>query len=264
MLGCTLLPAPKSWDIRGWGEMNSLNGATWSLFWEYIANILYGTLIRRLPKALLAVFVAFAALLTLDVTLNTDTFNLLGGRAYAANTVIGGWSLDAEQCYIGIARLLYPFFAGLLLSRLGMTIRLKGGFWWCSLLVALLLCMPCIPGGEKGTWTCGNGIYNALCILVMFPLIVAMGAGSNVTDKRSMAVCKFLGEISYPIYVTHYPFIYLHMRWVAENHGATTGQQVIEAAGIFVISIAVAYASLRLYDEPVRNWLKQKFLMRRK
>lgn len=27
-------------DIRGWQEINSLNGAQWSLLWEYIANII--------------------------------------------------------------------------------------------------------------------------------------------------------------------------------------------------------------------------------
>lgn len=263
LLGCALLPAIKAWDIRGLGEMYPINGPMWSLFWEYIANILYGTLIRRFSTALLAIFVAFAALLTLDLTLNTDIFGLLEGRAYAANTVIGGWSLDTEQCYIGISRLLYPFFAGLLLSRVGKTISLRGGFWWCSLLVAILLCMPFIPGGEKGAWTSLNGIYNAFCILIMFPLIVSTGAGSRVTDRRSVAVCKFLGEISYPLYVTHYPLIYIQMRWAAEHPEATTGQQVMEASGIFILSIAVAYAALRLYDEPVREWLKQRFLLKR-
>jgi peptidoglycan/LPS O-acetylase OafA/YrhL len=29
------------------------------------------------------------------------------------------------------------------------------------------------------------------------------------------------------------------------------------------ISIALAYACLKLYDEPVREWLKKKFLMKK-
>lgn len=84
-----------------------------------------------------------------------------------------------------------------------------------------------------------------------------------MTDRRSVAVCKFLGEISYPLYVTHYPLIYIQMRWAAEHPEATTGQQVMEASGIFILSIAVAYAALRIYDEPVREWLKQRFLLKR-
>lgn len=33
-----MFPTPPSMDIRGWKEINSLNGAQWSLLWEYIAN----------------------------------------------------------------------------------------------------------------------------------------------------------------------------------------------------------------------------------
>ena len=47
---CTMIPVGKSWDIRGWQESNPLNGPTWSLQWEYLANILYAFFIRRLSK----------------------------------------------------------------------------------------------------------------------------------------------------------------------------------------------------------------------
>lgn len=254
---CTMIPAPKSWDIRGWTETNPLNGVTWSLMWEYIANILYALIIRRLPRVALKVLVVLFALLTLDVCLNLDVFGLLGGRAYAANTVIGGWSLDAEQGYIGLVRLLYPFFCGLLMSRVGRFIRVRGGFWWCSLLIVVMLCMPCIPGGVKGTWTCGNGIYNAVCILLLFPLVVAMGAGSRVTDRRSAAVCDFLGRISYPLYITHYPWIYVQMRWMTTHADAPLSQHVAVAVSLLIVAVLLAYATMRLYDEPVRRWLRE-------
>lgn len=255
---CTMLPAAKSWDIRGWVETNPLNGSTWSLMWEYLANIAYALVIRRLSNTVLAIFVACSAFLTLDICLNLDVFNLLGGRMYAANTVIGGWSIDAEQCYIGITRLLYPFFCGLLLSRVNKLIRVRGGFWWCSLLVAVLLCMPCIPGGDRGTWTCFNGIYNAICILILFPLIVAIGAGSRVTDKRSVAVCNWLGELSYPLYVTHIPLIYIQMAWASNHQDAPLGTHIFVAVSIIFLTIAVAWASYKLFDVPVREWLKNK------
>ncbi len=260
---CTMLPAAKSWDIRGWMETNPLNGATWSLMWEYLANIAYALFIRRFSKTLLAIFVALSAFLTLDICLNLDVFHLLEGRMYAANTVIGGWSIDAEQGYIGIARLLYPFFCGLLLSRMKMLIKVRGGFWWCSLMVAVLLCLPCIPGGERGTWTCANGIYCALCILVLFPLIVAMGAGSSVTDKRSAAVCKWLGELSYPLYVTHFPLIYLQMAWAASHKDTPLGVHIFVAVSIFLLSIGIAWAAYKLYDVPVREWLKNKLFKKK-
>ena len=112
LLGCTLLPAPMAWDIRGWGETYPLNGPAWSLFYEYIANILYALVIRRFPKFVLGLFVAAAAVLTIDLTLNLDLFGMLPADRSAAYTVIGDWSLTPTQVYIGFSRLLYPFFAG--------------------------------------------------------------------------------------------------------------------------------------------------------
>ncbi len=264
LLGMTMLPALKQWDIRGWGETNPLNGPTWSLMWEYIANIVYALFLRRLSKAVLAVLVGIAALFTLDICLNIDTFGLLAGREYAANTVIGGWSIDAEQGYIGVVRLAFPFLCGLLLSRVKRFVKVRGGFWWCSLLVAVMLCVPCLPGGTKGDASCVNGWYNAVCILLLFPLVIAMGAGSTVTDKRSIAVCKFFGEISYPLYITHFPWTFVQMRWATTHQNAPLSQHIFVSVSIYIICIAIAYAVLKLYDEPVRKWLTDRFLRKKK
>nr|WP_262903763.1 acyltransferase family protein [Bacteroides cellulosilyticus] len=174
---------------------------------------------------------------------------------------IGGWSLTPDQRYIGISRLLYPFFVGLLLSRINKLIKIKRGFYWCSLLIAAILVMPRI-GGTEAMWM--NGAYEAFCVLIMFPLIVAMGAGSNVTGKRSVAICQFLGEISYLLYITHFPLIYMQIAWARNHPDAPLGMHILFAVSIFILSIAIAYACLKLYDEPVREWLKRRFLMKKR
>src|SRR5476651_2479928 len=61
LVGFTLIPLPISADIRGWQEMHPLNGPAWSLFFEYIANILYAVIVRRFPQWLLAIFVVIFA-----------------------------------------------------------------------------------------------------------------------------------------------------------------------------------------------------------
>lgn len=259
LLGCTMLPALPSWDIRGWGETSPLNGPAWSLLYEYIANILYALVIRRFPKFVLGLFVAGAAVLTLDLTLNLDLFGLLSADRSAAYTVIGGWSVTPEQIYIGFSRLLYPFFAGLLLSRLGAAIRVRGGFWWCSLLIAAALVMPHV-GSVSTPWI--DGGYQALVILFVFPLIVSMGAGSRVAGARSVAVCTFLGEISFPLYITHYPLVYMQMAWVAGNPDAPLGTGIFVNVAISLLAVGLAWACLKLYDLPVREWLKRHWLMK--
>ena len=258
LLGFTMLPATLNMDIRGWGETNPLNGPAWSLQYEYIANILYATVIRHFSKTVLAIFVAFTAFLTLNLTMNWDMFNVFEPRNYAAFTVIGGWSISPDQICIGATRLLYPFFAGLLISRVNKLIKVKAGFWWCSLLIAVILVMPRIGGMDK-MWM--NGIYESIVILFLFPLIVSMGAGSKVSG-RSVSVCKFFGEISYPLYITHYPLVYVQVAWVRSHPDASLGTSIFVSVSIYILAIIVAYASLKLYDIPVREWLKRHWLMK--
>ncbi len=259
ILGCLMFPTPPSMDIRGWQEINSLNGAAWSLMWEYVANILYALFVRRFNVIVLAVMVTVSAFLTIDLCLNLDTFGLLEVRSYAKYTVIGGFGLTPDQIYIGICRLLYPFFGGLLLYRLGKCrIKLnRGGMTWCSVAVAATLVVPHL-GGEDHEWI--NGLYCAVVILLIYPAVVAAGAGSPLRGRRTTAICKFLGMISYPLYITHYPIIYVQMNWAARHADAPLSTHIWVAVSIFIASIAVAYASVKVYDIPVRAWLSEQFL----
>lgn len=65
--------------------------------------------------------------------------------------------------------------------------------------------------------------------------------------------------ISYPLYITHYPMIYVQMNWAAQHADAPIGTHIWVAVSIFIASIAIAYASVKVYDIPIRAWLTQKF-----
>ena len=268
VMGLLMIPCGTGLDIRGWGEMNSFNGPNWSLTFEYCGNILYAFILRRLPKIALGVLCVVCSFFTLDLTMGWDVFGFFpNGPQY---TVIGGWSLTGQQLYIGFTRLLYPFLCGLLISRIlpghrtdanpsGSPIHLKGGFWWCSLALVVLFSVPCI-GGKIGI---PDGIYQAVCILLLFPLIVLTGSGSVTKGKKSTAVCKWLGDISYPLYITHYPFMYMQMSWVADHGEAPLWMHIMMNAGVVFISILLAYGLLKVYDGPVREWLKDHWLKRK-
>ena len=260
VMGLFMIPCGPGMDIRGWGETNSFNGPNWSLTWEYVANILYAFIFRRLGKIALAVLTAAAAFCTLDLCLNWNVFGLLTeARDPQIYTVIGGWSLTSEQIYIGMTRLFYPFLSGLLISRIGRFINVKEGFWWCSLILVIIFSLPCI-GGEGSIL---NGYYNALCILILFPVVVMMGAGSRIKGERSARICTFLGELSYPLYITHYPLMYMQMSWAWSHPEAPVYAHVMVAIGVFILSIGMAYACLKLYDLPVRKWLTEHWLKKK-
>lgn len=248
VIGFTLLPIPPSLEIRGWGEMHPLNGPAWSLFFEYIANILYALVFRKFSNKVLGIFVfIFAAMLV-----NYTVFGPNGD-------VIGGWSLNLQQMNVGFTRLLYPFFAGVLLSRLGKLIHLKGAFWICSILIVVIFSIPRI-GDENTLWM--NGLYESFAIILLFPLIVAIGAAGEIKNTLSIKICKALGDISYPIYIIHYPLIYWYTAWVIDNKVAIKDGYMI-GIGVLVSSIVIAILCLKFYDEPVRNWLQNKFQKRK-
>lgn len=244
-IGCTLIPVPISLDIRGWGEMHPLDGPAWTLFFEYIGNVLYALVLRRLSNTTLAILalIAGAALIHLGITSSNGD-------------VIGGWSIQPAQLRIGLTRFLYPFLAGLLLSRVFKPVTLKHAFPICTLFIILILALPRIGGTTHLWW---NGLYDSLTIICLFPLIVYMGACGEVKGKRSKAFCVFLGNISYPIYIIHYPLIYIYTAWVVDNK-ISIPQGLPMGVGLLLFTLLMAYASCRWYDVPVRKWLTKEFL----
>lgn len=243
VIGFTLIPVPPSLDIRGWVEMHPLNGPGWSLFYEYIANIMYALFVRKFSKTALSIFVFLAGCAFIHLAVTSPK-----------GDIVGGWSLEPEQIHIGFARMMYPFFAGLLLFRTGKLIQVKNAFFWSSLLVIIALTMPRI-GGSENLWM--NGLYESTVVILFFPLIIFLASSGEITNKFSSRVCKFFGDISYPLYITHYPFIYIYTAWAVDGKIPMSKAFPISIL-TFLSCIALAYACLKLYDLPVRKWITKK------
>ncbi|MEA4984898.1 hypothetical protein SDC9_38544 [bioreactor metagenome] len=233
-------------EVRGNGEMFPLNGPSWSLFFEYIGNILYALILRRLSTKALTVLVVIAgAGLAVFAVGNFSGFGHLGV----------GWTMADYNLIGGFSRLLFSFSAGLLMSRVFRPVRIRGVFWICSLAVIVLLSMPYIGNGDS-PWM--NGLYDAVCVILIFPVLVYLGASGMTTDKITTGMCKWLGDISYPLYIVHYPFMYLFYAYVWKN-GLTFVQTWPLTLVVFFGNILLAYLCLKLYDEPVRRFLTKRF-----
>ena len=162
LMNACLIPATPGFEIRGVTEMFPLNGPSWSLFYEYIGNILYAFFIHKLSTKVLSIWVVLAGC------------GLAGFAIWGPyGDICAGFSLTGENILGGSLRLLFSFSAGLLLSRLFKPIFIKGVFWICSLSVVILLAVPRI-GGSENLWM--NGLYDTLCFALLFPLIVYLGA----------------------------------------------------------------------------------------
>ena len=244
-----MIPATPGCEIRGVGEMYPLNGPSWSLFFEYIGNILYAFVLRKLPTRALTVLVVVAGC-------GLAIFSILG----PLGDICVGFALTDENIVGGSLRLLFAFPAGLLLSRIFKPRNVRGAFWIGAAAIVALSAVPRL-GGSEHLWM--NGLYDTLCAVAIFPAIVLLAASGKTTDAFTTRVCKFLGDISYPLYMVHYPFIYLYYAWV-KNNDLTFAESLPGAAALVVGSVALAYLCLKLYDEPVRRYLTRRFLKPRK
>ena len=188
-----------------------------------------------------------------------------------------GWTLDAPNFFGGFIRMMFPFTLGMLISRNFKPCRaIKGIFWIAAAALFAIFSVPYIPAcGE----ICANGIYELVCTALFFPIILWLGASGSASGNAASGnaafgntasgnaasattatskVSNFLGELSYPLYIVHYPVMYLFYAWLIKNQIYTLGECWQVVLGVMALCVALAYGCLKLYDQPMRKWLGNK------
>jgi peptidoglycan/LPS O-acetylase OafA/YrhL len=219
------------------GALFPYNSPSWSLFLEYIANIIYAFVLCRLKKIPLA-------------ALGFVVAGWLAYSAYSASSalpqLINGW--DIKTYPDGFPRVGYSFMAGLLVFRFKAILNHKFGFF---LPFALLMGVFLYPHIEN------DWLTEILLVIVIFPLIISIGAGAEVKGwvKR---LCIFIGRLSYPLYMTHISTVWIFGNYYKQFHPEGI-RLVIIVGSLCIFNLLFAYAVMRLYDEPVRLWLTAKW-----
>lgn len=209
-----------------------LNAPSWSLFWEYIANILYALILYKINRRYL-MFLLIAAGIVLCY---------IGIRS---GNLMGGWG--KANVWDGAARVSYSFLAGLLIHRCKFTIRNRFGFVTLAVLLVIPFVMP---------WTGWNAGAESLAVLFYFPLIVALGAGTK-PGAGFYDLCLFSGKISYPLYMTHYAGIWIFANYYTLEKPEGTKLAIIITTATIVL-VGVAYLIMRIYDTPIRKYLTSR------
>ena len=247
LLTMCMIPAVPGvpYEVRGNGEMFPLNGPGWSLFFEYIGNICYALFMRRMSTKVLALFTTLLGL--------AHAWFFIGD--ISQYDMIGvGWTIDTVNFWGGFIRMLFPFSMGMLLARTFKPRNVKGAFWVCTLALIILFAVPYIPSWNGISL---NSLYEFVCIACVFPALVwlgACGSASGITNKAN----RFLGDLSYPLYIVHYPIMYIFYSWLIKNDIYTLENCWTVALLVIVSSIALAYICLKFYDEPIRRWLSRR------
>ncbi|WP_247680042.1 acyltransferase family protein [Chitinophaga polysaccharea] len=229
---CSILLIPYPVMTERTFNLFGFNAPAWSLFWEYVANICYALVLRKAHRGILVALMIAAAL-------------ALGYAGHSAGNLMGGWGKD--NFWHGGARVAYSFLAGMLVFRFNLIIKNKLGFAGLSVLLLLSLLMP---------YFTHNWMVELAVVLVYFPLLIALGAGA-VANNGWKKICVFSGNISYPLYMTHYAAIWMFANYYTAHKPDTLTLMFI-VTGATMALIGIAYAAMKLYDIPVRKYLSSK------
>ncbi|HQT72637.1 MAG TPA: acyltransferase [Acidiphilium sp.] len=227
-----LLPTRSLLGFRPWAF--PLDTPLWSLSIELLINILYALYFRWLTRASLLATCVFGAV-------------LMGATALHYHGLNAGYRWI--DLWAAAARVVFPFTAGLLMRRAlrpsmaaapGRLAR-RGAAHATVPLLLLLLAAP-LP---MEAW------FDIAAVLLAFPALVAAGAFAT-PSRRLDPIWKWLGALSYPLYVLHYPLV-AGLANLTKHHLHRFAPEMALFAAL--ASIGLAWAAGRFYDVPLRRWL---------
>jgi peptidoglycan/LPS O-acetylase OafA/YrhL len=230
-LNLLLLPAPTLPNY--FGETHSVNGPAWTLCQEYVGNALYVLFAPRLGRKTHVALCVVSALA------------LLAAARHLGNLGFGwGWG----HFWVAPVRLACPFLLGLLVYRMRLRVSLPAPYLLLSLLLVAVFVTPML--GRL------NWLFEAGSVILVFPFVLMAGAGTTRMAGWAERICRTAGELSYPVYIVHYPFIYLFAHWNWSTH---PGKPLLAAVvtGLYCGVTLLAWALSRWYDRPLRAWLSR-------
>lgn len=211
------------------GTVFPLNDPAWSLFFEMFVNIIFFFYLARFNQINLPKWVAVSGLIFVALTI---IFHQVNPGARGSNFIFG------------FPRVIFEFFLGVLIYRLYSLYRLPPTMLVYAIFVLVAICFFSSLGAVA--------LANAL---ILAPLLIASFAKITVPTP-GVGVCKFLGDISYPLYVTHFPMYRLLYEANLMQKLSPVAQTCVFAA----IALIVAIALVKI-DESVRSNLKQRKAM---
>ena len=215
-------------DESIYGTVFPLNDPSWSLFFEMFVNIV------------------FFYCLTQFKSINLKLLALGAGAIFVATTIylhqVNPGATGKTFIY-GFPRVTFEFFLGVIIYQFYNHYKLPPKFVIYSIFAVVALCFF----STLGAVALANSLIFAPILIAVFAKVVVHTTGENI--------CKFLGDISYPLYVTHFP-IY---RILFESGFISNLDPVVETLLFSGISIGTAVVLVKI-DTSIRNSFKRKRL----
>lgn len=226
-LGRAILMLPDFWTH---GLVYPFNIPAWSLFYEVIANAIYGFTARWTGNRVLA------AIILLSAAALTWAVLVYGNMRF---------TVKMPEFLIGAFRASFGFYVGIALFRLREKGLLPNWRMPPVLIAVLLLLLLAIPrSGPIAPW------LTLAVVFVAFPLLVVLA----LANEPSGVVAKLfsqLGLLSFPLYAIHRPLIS-----IIEHYGRAfhLPHQLISTI-VVSVCLALSWLAIQHYDKPVRHWL---------
>lgn len=212
----------------------ALNEPSWSLFFEVAANLLFAACVPWLRGRALGVVILLFGVAMVATASSYDGLN-------------AGWKWG--ELPAGFVRVGFAFFAGVGLYRL------RGTRHWPALalpfpLLALLLTAALLPSLLPGG---ANAAYDLAMTMLVFPALIVLASNDRAAGRWN-GVMRVSGELSYPLYITHFPLLALSEALLWRLHLPNLAMLGLSVA----IAAVAALVFARAFDVPVRKWLSRK------
>ncbi len=233
--GLLLLPPLPGLTANG----GTLDGPTWTLLPELVANFVYAAAIRLMTTAALAAIMAVCGAGLIYAELHYHTLDV-------------GYSL-ANQ-WAGLARAGFSFFAGVLVFRFCGDKKVDSE--WASWLMMAVLALALGFSPSKAA----TPVFELGVVLIGFPLLLAL-ASRFEPGAWTGRLFSHIGLVSYGVYIVHQPIGYLARISLERVIDLPDDLWALPCGVGFLLFLVLLAGWLdRHYDGPVRRVLRARFL----
>jgi peptidoglycan/LPS O-acetylase OafA/YrhL len=217
----------------------SLNGPTWTLVPEIVANLVWARTIRWLRVLLVPAMLLVCAA---GVVLADQIWQTLD---------VG---FGPDQLWAGLARAGYSFFVGVVVYRLVGERRIDSRIVPWLLVAVLGLVLAWRPSEDH------TSLYELSAVLVGFPVLVALSALFE-PGPRVARLFSTVGRASWGVYILHEPLGRLLKETVMRGWSPAPGiEAALTGGALLVVLTALAWALDRWFEAPVRKVLTGRLL----